>query len=245
MVRSLFVLAAALLLTACSGPKDTSLPREIEKMEAIKPALEKLTSEERELVAGYVMRHTIGAKLGGLFGGKEAPGIPEGMTVGKAIDEQRNFKADRAIEEAKEQALKEKLKGEREVALKAMRQAVTVTLVSKKIANEYGRSGMLLDEHLEVSFGYKNNTAKDIAGVKGHISVRDLFNDELSGFMVSNDDTIRVGGAVIWTGSRSVKYALGSNKDRKLADLADDKYKIVWEPRTIVFSDGTRMAAPE
>jgi hypothetical protein len=153
--------------------------------------------------------------------------------------------AERAIEEAKEQALKEKLKAEREAALKAMRDAVTVTLVSKKVRPEYGRSGMLLDEHLQVSFGYKNNTARDITGVKGHISVRDLFDDEISGFLISNDDTMRAGEAIVWTGSRSVKYALGSNKDRKLADLPEDKYRIVWEPEIIVFADGTKMAAPE
>ena len=99
----------ALLLAGCSGPKDTPLPREIEKMESIKLALEKLTPDERELATGYIVR-TIVAKMGGLFGGKEGPGIPEGITLGKAIDEQRTFKADATTEEAKQQALKTKRK---------------------------------------------------------------------------------------------------------------------------------------
>ena len=241
-------LTAVLLLialTACSGPKDTPLPRELDKMESVKPAMEKLTPEERDLVAGYIMRHTIGAKLGGLFGGKEGPGIPEGMTLGKAIDEQRKFKADAAIEEAKQQALKAKLQAEREAAIKPMREAITVMLVSKGIYVEHGYSGMVMDEKLKVTFGYKNNTDKDIAGVKGYISVKDLFGDEISGFLISNDNTIKSGKTETWTGSRSVKYSLGNNKDRKLAELEDDKYKVVWEPRMIVFKDGTKLTVPE
>ncbi|MCM2348156.1 hypothetical protein [Acidovorax soli] len=129
---NLLVVASLMALAACSGPKDTPLPKDLEKMESIKPAMEKLTPEERELAAGYIMRHTIGAKLGGLFGGKEVPGIPEGMTLGKAIEEQRKFKADAALVEAKQQALKAKLQAEREAAMKPMLDAVTVTLVSKK-----------------------------------------------------------------------------------------------------------------
>ena len=245
MRTHLTALLCLIVLAACSGPKDTLLPRELDKIESIKPAMEKLTPEERELAAGYIMRHTIGAKLGGLFGGKEGPGIPEGMTLGKAIDEQRKFKADVAIEEAKQQALKTKLLAEREAAMKPMREAITVTLVSKKIKPEYGYSGMLLDENFEVTFGYKNNTDKDIAGVKGYISVKDLFGDEISGFLISNDTTIKAGKTITWKGSRSVKYPRGDNKDRKLAELEDDKYKVIWDPRMVVFKDGTKLTVPD
>lgn len=242
---NLTVLMFSMILAACSGPKDTPLPRELDKIESIKPAMEKLTPEERELAAGYIMRHTIGAKLGGLFGGKEGPGIPEGMTIGKAIEDQRKFKADAALEEAKQQALKVKLQTEREAALKPMREAITVTLVSKKIATERGYSGMVMDESLEVMFGYKNNTDKDISGVKGRISIKDLFGDEISAFQISNDSTIKAGQSITWSGSRSVRFSMGNNKDRKLADLPDDKFKVVWEPQAIVFADGTKLAVPE
>lgn len=245
MHTRLTILLCSIVLAACSGPMDTPLPRDLDKMESIKPAMEKLTSEERELATGYIVRHTIGAKLGGLFGGKEGPEIPEGMTIGKAIEEQRKFKADAATEEAKQQALKAKLQAEREAAMKPMREAITVTLVSKKIITEHGYGGIVMDENLKVTFGYKNNTDKDIAGVKGHVSVKDLFGDEISGFLISNDNTIKAGQTATWTGSRSVKFSLGNNKDRKLAELGDDKFKVVWDPQMIVFKDGTKLAVPD
>jgi len=245
MLRLILSLLTLLAITACSGPKDTPVPKDLAAMESVKPALEKLTPEERELFAGYVMRSTLGAKLSGLFGGKEGPGIPDGMTIGKAIEEQRKFKADRVVEEAKEAALKEKLRAERETAMKTMRDVVTVTLVSKALKEVRGMSGMLMDEKLKVTFGYKNNSAKDIAGVKGYVSVKDLFGDELSGFAISNDTTIKAGETATWTGSRSVKYSMGSNEDRKLAELTDDKYKVIWEPKVVVFADGTELKAPD
>ncbi|WP_246606808.1 hypothetical protein [Novilysobacter antarcticus] len=244
MKSSMTILLCCFVLAACSSAKNTPLPRELENMDSIKPAMEKLEPEDRELATGYIMRHTVGAKMGAIFGGAEGPGIPEGMTIGKAIEEQRKFIADQEAEEQKQAALKVLLQAQREAAIKPMREAVTVTLVSKRINPEYGYSGILMDENLEVIFGYKNNTQKDISGVKGYVSVRDLFGDELSGFAISNDDTIPAGESITWTGSRSVKYAVGDNKDRKLAELDDSKYKVNWEPRMIVFADGTKLEVP-
>lgn len=236
--------AVAVSLYGCGGPLDTPVPKDLTRMESLKPAIDKLPEKDRQLFASYVVRQTLSQTLGGIAG-KPGSGIPDGMTIGKAIEEQKKFLEQRAAEEAQQKALADKLKAEREAAMKAMRDVVTVTLVSRKVVEERGVSGMLLDEHLSITFGYKNNGTKDIAGVKGRIVVKDLFGDELSAFRVSNDDSIAAGATMTWTGSRSVKYSVGSNKDRKLADLADDKFTIVWEPQVIVFKDGTRLTVAE
>ena len=244
IIATAIVLAGA--LTACSDPRNTLLPQDVSKLATMQPTLEKLSVEDRQLLSGYIVRETIDAKFGGILGGTKIPGIPEGMTVGKAIELQRNFQADQTIEEAKQLALKDRLRAEREVAEKAMREAVTVTLVSKSLKEEGGASGMVLDEKIEVVFGYKNNSTKDIAGVKGRISVRDLFGDELSAFQVSNDESIKSGASITWTGGRSIRYAMGSsNKDMKLTELGDGKYTTQWNPQVIIFADGTKLTLPE
>ncbi|WP_337054082.1 hypothetical protein [Pseudoxanthomonas sp. USHLN014] len=240
-IRLIASSALLVAMAACTGAKDTQLPTEVGKMDSIKPQVEKLKPEERDLLAGYVLRHTVAAALRG-----EKDGIPAGTTLGKAIDEQREFLSNQKIEEAKQAALKAELQAKRDAAIKQMRDAVTVTLVDKKIEPEYGFSGMLMDENLEIRIGYHNNTAKDIAGVKGMLTVNDLFGDKLSAFAISNDDTIPAGGSIEWQGTRSVKYAGGSdNKDRKLAALDDSKYTVVWEPSQIVFADGAKLEQPE
>jgi hypothetical protein len=90
-VRIFSVFCFALLLVACGDPHDTKVPADISKWrDTVKPALQKLTPDEQALFTQYVRRHTIGAAEGGLTGGKADP-IPEGMTIGKAITEQRSY----------------------------------------------------------------------------------------------------------------------------------------------------------
>lgn len=244
-MRILIILLSSIVLAACNGVKDTPLPRDLEKMGTIKSAIEKLNPEERELVTGYIMRHTIGATLGNLFGKNDVQGIPEGMTIGKAIDEQRNFKENVAIEKSKQQALKEKLKAEGEAAQKKIREAVNFTFISKRLVKEDNYSGFLINEKLEVVFGYQNKTDKEISGVKGTAIIKDIFGEKISAFNISNDESIPAGKSITWIGSRSLMSSLGDNNDRKFSELEKDKFTVDWEPEMIVFSDGTKITVPK
>jgi hypothetical protein len=100
-VRISAIFCFALLLVACSGdPHDTKVPADISKWSAtVKPALQKLPPDEQALFTQYVRRHTIGAAEGGMNGDK-ADAIPEGMTIGKAIAEQRSLMARGQAQEA-------------------------------------------------------------------------------------------------------------------------------------------------
>jgi hypothetical protein len=241
MGRVLIAILGCAVIVACSDPKNTPLPADIGKLETIKPQFEKLTDDEKKLVAAYMMRKSM---QGTIFGG--AAGTTDATTIGQAIDNQRAFVAAAEKKEAEEKALKAKFQAEREAAMKAMRDVVTVVLVDKKLDVQTGYGGIERDRGLSVTFGYKNNGAKDISGVKGTIVVRDLFGDVLSRFGVSNDQTIKAGSTVQWSGFRSTKFAFGhENKDEKLAELPDDKYKVEWEPAMIVFTDGSKLSAPE
>lgn len=80
-----------LLLVACDDPHDTKVPADISKWSSsVKPSLQKLTPEEQALFTQYVRRHTVMADEVGLHGDTADP-IPEGMTLGKAIEEQRSY----------------------------------------------------------------------------------------------------------------------------------------------------------
>ena len=120
-----------------------------------------------------------------------------------------------------------------------------MTVVSKGIVTETGYGGIEMDRKLAVVFGFKNNTEKALAGVKGTLNIHDLFDDELCGFAISYDTTIPPGGTATWTGGRSVRFGLNAANDQKFADLKDDKYKAVWIPDMVVFEDGTKMVGPD
>jgi hypothetical protein len=97
-VKPLLIFCVALLLAACSGdPHDTKVPTDIKQWSSsVKPSLQKLTPEEKALFSRYAIRHMNGA-VPGTIGSKSEP-IPEDMTIGKAIAEER---ADEAREKAK------------------------------------------------------------------------------------------------------------------------------------------------
>jgi hypothetical protein len=129
-------------------------------------------------------------------------------------------------------------------ARSSLSDAVTVTLADKRVVEETGRSGLVLDEKLTIAFTYRNNTDRDIAGVKGTVTVQDIFGERLSSFAISNDDNLKAGGTSIWRGERSIRYSLGRNQDSKLAGLSPDKYAVKWDPEVIVFADGTKLEKP-
>lgn len=106
-VRIFSIFCFALLLVACGDPHDTRVPADISTWsKTVKPSLQKLTPEEQELFTQYVRRHTIVAAEVGLFGDKADP-IPEDMTIGRAIAEQRSFIA-RQAKESKEKTRKDR-----------------------------------------------------------------------------------------------------------------------------------------
>lgn len=229
----------AVALVGCSDPRDTPLPADIANLESIKPQVDKLPEADRALLGAYLVRRSIGGILPGM-----ARGTPPttAATIGEAIDQQRAFTAERDAREATAKAEVAKLKAERAEATKWLSQIVSVALVSKSIDVKRGYGGMELDRTLQVSFAFKNNSDKDIAGVKGLVTARDLFGDEISGFQISNDSTIKAGATLIWSGGRSIKFAVADNKDEKLAELPEDKFTIEWAPQVIVFADGTKAA---
>ena len=239
MQKILYSCVLLAVLTGCHNPKNTELPAKVDQLPSIQEDVSKLPDEDRALLASYVMRSMLSQGL--MEGASGNTHIPPGTTIGKAIADQREFMKHQDAENKRQEQLKSELQKKQDVQTAQMRNAVTVTVVSKSIEPEIGYSGIVTDENLVVEFGYRNNTLKNIAGVKGTISIVDLFGDEMSVFNVSNDDTIKVGESSVWRGSRSVRYSFGNKHDRKWAELSDDKYKVVWKPDTIVFEDGTQI----
>lgn len=89
-MRRVLPLALLALTLACHNPKNTKIPRDLSQIQTIKPDLDKLTDEERAVFGSYMMM-----RLMRVVPGTEGTGnpIPEGMTIGKAIEEQRAYLA--------------------------------------------------------------------------------------------------------------------------------------------------------
>ncbi len=230
-------LLALALLAACSKPTDTIIPSDTSKWDTdLAPMINKLSDEDKKLVAGYLMR----SKLSATFGNKE--GIPLGTTVGTAIEEQKKWLAQQVKQEAEAKALKEKMLKEQAEAQAAIDNAVTVTLLSKKeLPSNYQLRRFSAEQ--EFNIGVKNKTAKEISGVSGVLDFVDIFDKTVGAVSFSMSEKIAPSGEAKWSGTRNYNQFLPEHK--AVWNLEEGKYKTQFKARAIVFSDGSKLKVGE
>ncbi len=235
-MKQLIVVLFALSIAACSNPQDKVIPTDMSKWETdLKPSVEKLGEEDKKVFTAYLMR----AKLGETFGGKK---MPDGITIGKAIEEQKRWADEQAKREAEAKALKEKLEQERATLRKQVDEMLTVTVVQLKLEKGSFESGNIIDRQL-IKLGFQNKGTKDIMGIKGEVKFIDIFDKEVASVLFSYDGGLKAGTSSTWTGSRNYNQFLQEHK--ALANLKEGKYKTRFEPEIIVFADGSKLVVKE
>ncbi|MBN8474413.1 DUF3418 domain-containing protein [Sulfuritalea sp.] len=239
MKKILLILAVA-LAAGCADPRDTPLPRDAEKFADIKPTLEKLSVEERDLLTGYMMRHAIGAKFGGLFGISAEP-IPEGMTLRKAIVEQKEFIAKIAATEAAAKVASEKAEAARKALAQQFAQVVEVRLAKVDLHEATFRDHDVKD-YLRMDIDVNNKSGKTITGIKGLLTVRDAFGDKVMETKLKTDSDIPPGATKRLLLTRD--YSKFDSKDRKEAAIDATKTTSEFAPDVVLFGDGTKFEAP-
>lgn len=218
MTSKLPMALVALALFGCSGPKDRAVPPDIAKWETeLKASIEKLAEEDKKLFADFVLR----AKLGDVFGGK---GVEEGLTIGKAIEHQKEWV------EGKE---REKAEAERAALRKQVDDLLTVTVLKLEVVNESDSERQLLE------LGFKNRGQKDILSIEGTLKFIDTLDKEVGAVKFSYDNGLKAGASGVWKGSRHYNQSIASHK--AVANLEEGKYTTRFEPEMIVLTDGTKF----
>ena len=216
------------VLDIYGGPKNKVVPTDIAKWDTeLKPSIEKLAEEDKNLFMGFVMR----AKLGEVFGGN---GLEEGLTIGDAIKQQKAWVKKQELNEAESKLLKQKLGVERAALLEQVDDLLTVTVIKLQLVMESEYTKNIIME-----FGFKNKGQNDISGIKGSITFIDIFGKEVYSMSFGYDDGLKAGASVTWKGSHHYNQFLES--DVILANLEEGKYTTRFNPEMIVFSDGTKL----
>lgn len=236
-------LALFMGLTACGDPHEYKVPTDADQWkedEGFKSAIEKLPDDEKKTLTAYLFR----AGMSEAFG-QTMPDI----TIGEAIQKQKDFAAEKAAEEAaeaeeeaKQVALAKKIEEERQAAVDAMNKAMTVAVSSLDFTPSNYRVGRYQDG-FSISIALQNNTEKDMSGVKGTVVFADMFGDDIKRVGLSVDDTIAAGQSIRWDGNLGFNQFM--DEDVKLRNTALGKMKISWEPETYLFSDGSTMSPGE
>lgn len=236
MKRTLALLIALAVLSGCSKPTDAVIPSDMATWDKeLAPHLKKLPDEDREKVAGYLLR----AKVGEVFGGK---GVPPGTTIGQALEAQKKWEAEQAAKRAEEEALKKRLEQERAAAMEQLNNAVTVTLLAKQELPKNFDAGRY-SEYQQFRIGVQNSADKPVAGVAGEIKFIDVFDKEVGAVSFRITESIAPGKSATWIGGRDYNQFLDTH--RAVWNLEDGKYTTKFIPEMVVFQDGTKLTMPK
>lgn len=223
-----------LFLIGCSKATDAIIPTDAAKWETeLAPKIQSLSDTDKQLLGAYLAR----AKLGELFGGK---GLPLGITVGSAIDDQKIWTAQRIAQEAKEAELKASLTKAQAETAALIDQVVTVTLVSKEQLPSDPHANRFSAEQV-FKIGVKNTGSKVISGVAGALIFIDIFDKQVGEVTFRITETIQPLGGTIWTGTRDYNQFIAEQK--ALWNLEEGKYKTRFKPSMIVFADGSKLGS--
>lgn len=229
----LAAIAACFALAACQDPHDRTLPPDITKIDdSTKAAIQKLSPDEKGLLARYEMRHH-------LRGDADTMGA---MTIGQAIAEQKQFDTEQAQRDAEAAALKAKVQQDHDEAVARINGALSVALLSKTFDASDFRAGTYEDT-IELNIAFENKTDKPISGIKGTATFKNMFGDVITRSNVTMTDGIAAHGKITWHGSK--KYNQFVSADQTLRNTPTDKLHFEFESAAVIFADGSKMEAPD
>jgi len=228
--------ATALLLGACNNAKSVVVPSDPSTWdEELAPKIKALSEEDKAIFGRYIVRVTLENALGG------KPAIPPGVTVGKAIEDQKAYEADQEKAKAEAATAQAKAAALQAAAIAKLNQTASVTLASKTFRPSNAMAGRYSDV-VAFTFAVNNKGAKPISGIKGRFRFEDQFGDLIKELNLSMDENIAANQTQLVSG-----YSMDVNQfmddDVKLANTDFSKLKATFIPEMIVFADGTRLSA--
>jgi len=231
------VLLSVTVIAGCSRSKDTVIPTDSSKWSELADKTKDLNAEDKRLLGAYLIRSEMQETIA------HGQGVSPGTTVGEAIDQEREFESKQKVQEAQAEALKARALAERNAAIEHMSHLVTFAMLTKTYVpkNIYAER---FSDRVTMAFAIKNNSEKDIAGVKGVTVFSDMFGSPIKRMNLSLDQAIPAHSEKTFD-----TYYLDLNQfdsdDQKLAGTDLAKMKVTFDPEMIVFADGSSEKAVE
>lgn len=222
---ALSVVIGLLVLTGCSDPKNYQVKKLTEEQK--KEIGQKLSADEGQKLAAWMMRNAIG--------GKETP---DGVTIAQALKDQDAWIVKRKDEDAKIEELRKRVAAERQAKQEEFVKLLSVAVVGMRHSTgKYDQRMVLLD------VAFENRSEKDIAGVKGVLKIADMFGDKVMNIGWAFDQGVNAGKTTVERGS-GVKINQFIDSDMALWNSESGKLKYSFDVEKVIFKDGTSVEAP-
>ncbi|WP_447835303.1 hypothetical protein [Aeromonas salmonicida] len=237
--KVVLAIAFSAVLFGCGplDPKATVLPSDISTWKAdpkLEGSVKKLGEEDKRLLLAYSMR----AGMGQAFGGE---GIPQGTTIGSAIETQKAWEEAQRQAKAQQEALAAEVKQKQLESLKEMNSALTTSLMELNfVPSDF--DAQRISDIFEIQVAFKNNTSEKMIGVRGTVVFKDVFGETITRINLSNDGDIPAGQTVIYNGS--FDYNQFRDQDVKLRNTDRSKLTFEWEPDVYLFEGGKKLTMP-
>ena len=239
MIRSnLFLLIFSLLLISCSSDPKTYKITDANKDKVVEEIKEMrgLTIEESRLLFTYLMRINMADALS-----QNKTNIV-GKTVGDLISEQREFETSAKKREDESAKLAAEAKAKEEALSAELRKSINLAVYDKSFTPSNPSDGEY-ESYIVLRCTYRNTSGKDIRAFKGKILFTDLFDKQIFESGITIDDPIRAGATAKWTGTIKYNQFVDAHSALKNAELKN--MKVVWNPISAIFTDGTQIGGTQ
>lgn len=95
------------------------------------------------------------------------------------------------------------------------------------------------DDYITVKCAYENVSGKDIRAFTGAVRFADLFDKEIMEVNLTIQDPIKAAEKATWNGT--IKYNQFRDEHQSLRNAELANMKITWIPKSVIFTDGTRL----
>jgi hypothetical protein len=232
------------------SPYGTVLPLEVEDLTPIQEQLEQLPDEERELVLGY-LRRSNGDVLPASFADPDQPFTAR--TFREAIALQKDFLAKQSVSDREADARR----ADREALMAPLRKVSSVRVLKREILTGdeiYGRpaasdyatrkstasTASSGNKVLVVTYRLHNLSPRAIASIQGSVSILSAAGEEMTDCFFDHGESIGAGSSAdIRCGQPNLPASVN---DIAFTAMPMSDFTVYWEPRTIAFADGTRIA---
>ena len=161
-----------------------------------------------------------------------------GKTIIQLIADQQAYDADKKAQEEKAAKLASDLRARHEERVRELREAVTIVLIDKGFRSA-NTEAFEYDSFITFDLVLKNNTKKSVRAVKGTLAFDTPLGDEIYTSNYEDDDSIPATHATEWQGT--IKYNQFNDSQVRLRNTDLHNIKLDWQPKLILFTDGSRL----
>ena len=219
---SIVLFAMIAFVVGCSNPLNYDVAKLTPEQRRV--VQQRLTVEQSKNLDDWISRNTTAGK-----------GIPPGVTVEQALNDQTAWLAKQSLEAAKAAELRKQMQAKHAAKQDELARMLSVTLVSKK-------NKVRVDEQRFVAFdiAYANKTDKDIREVRSSLKLANIYGNPIIDLNWSYDGRISAKQTVV-DHDAGVDINRSSDAQVELWDTDFERLKPDFEIKTIIFKDGTSV----